>query len=136
MVLIYFSRKWTVTAILKNITHHSSLSLRPVHIKVFSSACRRTQFNEHQISRLCDVWLCWKWKSVKLVVFSSHISSFNLISHCKFWDVWCSLNRGRRHADKKSLILTGLYARSFKFIWIPLYKGASLHFCWATFFLT
>ena len=32
-----------------------------------------------KISRLCDVWLCWKLATGKLLVIPSHLSSFNLI---------------------------------------------------------
>ena len=46
----------------------------PVYIKLLSSA-GENELNEYHKSQLCDVWLCWNWKSVKLVVIPSQFSS-------------------------------------------------------------
>ena len=84
-------------------TSVDKLPKRPGHVKLFSAACWWTRFNGHQISQLCDVWLCWNWKSVKLVVVPSHFpvltwSVFPKLRYMMFVKQ-CSPTRWRKKLD-------------------------------------
>ena len=85
-------------------------------MKLFSSACRPTRFNEHYTSQLCDDRSNWNCRSVKAQRLASHFSSSRTIKHRTTWcsmfiefDIWCSINRVRGRARSKNLGAEGAY---------------------------
>ena len=85
ILVLWYDRVYIYDLIRQGKCLSVSLSARlfekPVHIKLFLSACWRTLFNEHHIFQICDDRSSWNWKSVKAQILASHFSSSTIIRH-------------------------------------------------------